>query len=155
MSRFVLRRLLQLPPTLLVIVLLSFFVIRLAPGSPFVSERGVSPEVLEDLRAQYGFDEPMVKQMLLYVGNLIQGDLGMSAKYAERSVAEIILDGLPSTMTLGVLALLWATVLGSAAGILGGFVKTPGGIIWPLGWPFLGSAFRLLWLDRCWSWSFH
>ncbi len=119
MLRFVLRRLLELVPTLIVIVTVSFFVIRLAPGSPFSSERAVPTEVLADLEARYGFDQPMGQQYLSYVGNLVQGDLGLSTKYPQRSVNEIIAAGLPATLLLGSFALLWALLLGISAGIIG------------------------------------
>jgi oligopeptide transport system permease protein len=119
MARFVLRRILELVPTLLVIIALSFFVVRLAPGSPFSTERAVPPEVLADLKARYGFDEPLGRQFLLYLGNLLTGDLGLSTKYPHRTVNEIIADGLPATLLLGSFALLWALLVGISAGIVG------------------------------------
>jgi oligopeptide transport system permease protein len=119
MRRFVLRRVLGLIPTLLVIIIVSFMVIRLAPGSPFSAERAVAPEVLRDLERHYGFDKPMYQQLALYVGNLVQGDLGPSIKYPQRSVNEIIGEGYPATLTLGLAALLWALLIGLTAGIVG------------------------------------
>jgi oligopeptide transport system permease protein len=119
MTRFVLRRLLGLVPTLLVIVVLSFLVIRLAPGSPFSTERGLPAEVREVLNARYGFDRPLHEQLLSYVGNLLRGDLGLSTKYPGRTVNEIIADGFPVTLALGGVALCWALLLGVGAGILG------------------------------------
>ncbi|HVR62050.1 MAG TPA: ABC transporter permease [Polyangia bacterium] len=119
LGRFALRRALGLVPTLLVIVVLSFLVIRLAPGSPFSTERKVPPEVLNDLRAHYGFDKPMTVQLMSYVGKLLHGDLGLSTKYPQRTVNEIIADGFPATLTLGGAALLWALILGIGAGIVG------------------------------------
>ncbi len=119
MARFILRRLLGLLPTLLVIIVISFFVIRLAPGSPFMTERGVPPEVLADLKAKYGFDQPLPTQLLRYLGNLAHGDLGLSTKYPQRTVNEIIADGFPATLLLGTAALLWALLLGVGAGIVG------------------------------------
>jgi oligopeptide transport system permease protein len=116
---FVLRRLLGLVPTLLVIVVVSFLVIRLAPGSPFSSERGIPPEVVKDLMARYGFDRPMPEQLMRYIGNLLHGDLGLSTKYPQRTVNEIIADGLPNTLLLAVIALGWALLLGLGAGIVG------------------------------------
>jgi oligopeptide transport system permease protein len=119
MTGFVLRRLIGLVPTLLVIVVVSFFVIRLAPGSPFSSERSVPPEVLEDLEARYGFTDPMHVQLARYIGRLAQGDLGLSTKYPQRTVNEIIADGFPATLALGAVALAWALLLGVGAGIVG------------------------------------
>jgi oligopeptide transport system permease protein len=119
MLSFALRRLLGLIPTLLVIVVISFLVIRLAPGSPFASERGIPPEVLIDLKAKYGFDRPLHEQLISYVWNLLQGDLGLSTKYPQRTVNDLIADGLPATLLLGVCALFWALLLGIGAGIIG------------------------------------
>jgi oligopeptide transport system permease protein len=119
MTGFVLRRLLGLVPTLLAIVTVSFFVIRLAPGSPFSAERSVPKEVLEDLETRYGFDRPMHVQLARYVANLAQGDLGLSTKYPQRTVNEIIADGFPATLALGAVALAWALLVGVGAGIIG------------------------------------
>lgn len=119
MLRFAIRRVLGLVPTLLVIVVVSFLVIRLAPGSPFASERGLPREVLIDLNAKYGFDRPLYEQLARYVLNLLQGDLGLSTKYPQRSVNELIADGMPATLLLGTCALAWALCLGIGAGIVG------------------------------------
>jgi len=119
MGRFVVRRALGLIPTLLLIVTISFFVIRLAPGSPFADERAVAPEVLADLEAKYGFDKPLLTQYVLYLKNLLRGDLGLSTKYPQRTVNEIIALGFPVTLTLGAVALVWALLLGITAGIVG------------------------------------
>jgi oligopeptide transport system permease protein len=94
-------------------------VIRLAPGSPFASERGIPAEVLVDLKAKYGFDRPMHEQLLRYLASLAHGDLGLSTKYPQRTVNEIIADGFPATVLLGSMALVWALLVGITAGILG------------------------------------
>lgn len=118
MLAFVVRRLLGLVPTLLAIVALSFLVIRLAPGSPFESERGIPAEVLAELNARYGFDRPLPEQLLRYLSGLAHGDLGLSTKYPQRSVNEIIADGLPATLQLAGVALVWALGLGIFAGVV-------------------------------------
>jgi oligopeptide transport system permease protein len=119
MTGFVLRRLLGVVPTLLVIVVVSFLVIRLAPGSPFSSERSVPPELLHDLEVRYGFDRPMPEQLMRYIGSLLRGDLGLSTKYPQRSVNEIIADGFPTTLALALVALAWSLLIGVGAGIVG------------------------------------
>jgi oligopeptide transport system permease protein len=119
MTRFILRRLLELVPTALVIVAASFALVRLAPGSPFSSEREIPPQVRRQLDAKYGFDRPLPEQFARYLGNLLQGDLGLSTKYPQRSVNEIIADGFPVTLTLAGVALVWALVVGLTAGIIG------------------------------------
>ncbi len=119
MGRYVLKRLAALVPTLFVIISVSFFIIRLAPGSPFSSEKAVSEEVLADLESKYGFDQPLHIQWLRYMGNVCKGDLGLSTKYPQRSVNEIIGAGFPVTLALGGMGLAWALVLGFTAGIVG------------------------------------
>jgi oligopeptide transport system permease protein len=118
MLAFVVRRLIGLVPTLLTIVALSFTVIRLAPGSPFESERGIPAEVIAALNARYGFDRPLPEQLLRYLSGLAHGDLGLSTKYPQRTVNEIIADGLPATLQLASVALLWALGLGITAGVI-------------------------------------
>ena len=119
MMAFALRRILGLIPTLLVIIVLSFLVIRLSPGSPFSSEKGVPKEVIARLEAKYGFDRPLGEQMVRYMSNLLRGDLGLSTKYPDRSVGEIIAAGFPVSMLVGALAMSWALLVGMSAGILG------------------------------------
>ncbi len=119
MKGYVLRRLLELVPTMVIIVVASFALVRLAPGSPFASEKDIPPQVRAALEAKYGFDKPLYEQFGRYVGRLLQGDLGPSTKYPQRSVNEIIADGFPATLTLGAVALTWALLVGITAGIIG------------------------------------
>ena len=118
MRRFVLIRLLGLVPTFAAIVVLSFLIIRVAPGSPFSSERALAPELRQALEARYGFDAPMHRQLGMYLGRLLHGDLGPSTKYPQRSVNSILWAGLPHTLGLGLAALIWALALGLSAGIV-------------------------------------
>lgn len=118
MLRFIIRRLLQLIPVLLVIISASFFMLRAAPGGPFTAEKAVSPEVLRNLEAHYGLDQPLWKQYLGYLGHLVRGDLGPSFKYSNRSVNEIIAGKLPTSLELGGLALLIALGLGLPLGMI-------------------------------------
>lgn len=119
MLGFVVRRILGLIPTLLVIVVVSFLVVRLAPGSPFSSERGIPREVLIELNAKYGFDLPLHEQLARYLWGLLHGDLGLSTKYPQRTVNEIIALGFPATLQLAAVALSWALLLGIGAGVVG------------------------------------
>ena len=118
MLRFVLRRLLEMIPVLWVIVTATFFMIRFVPGGPFTAEKAVTPEVLRNLEAHYGLDKPLYRQYLDYLGNLLQGDLGPSFKYANRTVNEIIADKLPTSLELGLLALAVALTVGLTLGVL-------------------------------------
>jgi len=119
MTGYLLRRLLGLVPTAVVIVAASFALVRLAPGSPFSSEKEIPPEIRRQLDAKYGFDRPLPEQFVRYLGSLLRGDLGLSTKYPQRSVNEIIAAGFPVTLTLAGVALVWSLLVGVTAGIIG------------------------------------
>ena len=118
MFRFVLRRLLEMIPVLWIIVTATFFMVRFVPGGPFTAEKAVTPEVLRNLEAHYGLDRPLHRQYFDYLGNLLQGDLGPSFKYANRTVNEIIADKLPTSLELGLWALLVAFAFGLPLGVI-------------------------------------
>ena len=118
MVRFVLRRLLQSIPVLFIIVTLTFFLVRLAPGGPFDSERALSPEALAQLRQEYNLDAPLYQQYVEYLWDLLHGDLGPSMKKPERTVAEWIALRLPVSLELGVYALALALLIGLTAGCI-------------------------------------
>ena len=92
---------------------------RLAPGSPFSSEKEIPAEIRQKLEAKYGFDKPLPEQFIRYLGNLLKGDLGLSTKYPQRTVNEIIANGFPVSLTLAAVALLWSLIVGITAGIIG------------------------------------
>ena len=104
-------------PILWIIVTIVFFLIRLAPGGPFDSERMVSEEILNNLNAYYHLDEPLYRQYFHYLGALVQGDLGPSFKNANYSVNELIWLGFPVSLELGIYALAIALILGIGAGV--------------------------------------
>lgn len=118
MLRFILLRLLAAIPVLFFVVLITFTLIRLAPGGPFDEERAVPAEVLESLNKRYHLDDPVHIQFFDYLGNLLQGDFGPSFKYPSRSVTEIIATGIPVTLELGFYALLVALFIGISAGVI-------------------------------------
>lgn len=118
MFRFALRRLLQAVLVLWVIITLTFFMVRFVPGGPFTSEKAVTPEILRNLEAHYGLDQPLWRQYLAYLGSIARGDLGPSFKYASRTVNEIIADKLPVSLELGSWALLVALAVGLPLGVL-------------------------------------
>jgi oligopeptide transport system permease protein len=118
MARYFIRRVLSLIPTLLIIVTLSFFMIRLAPGGPFAREKEVPELILQNLLKRYHMDEPLSKQYLRYLGDIIRWDLGPSFRYRDVTVNEIIDQGLPVSMTLGITSLLLAVISGVSVGII-------------------------------------
>jgi len=118
MLRFIVRRLLQIIPVLFVIITATFFMVRFVPGGPFTAERAIPPEILRNLEAHYGLDQPLWKQYVTYLGKIAHGDLGPSFKYSNRSVNEIIADKLPVSLELGGIALAVALVVGLTLGVL-------------------------------------
>ncbi len=118
MMRFILIRCAQAIPVLFLVILITFIMIRAAPGGPFDAERAVSPEILQKLNERYNLDSPLYVQFADYLGNIIQGDFGPSYKYPGRTVNELILSGMPITFELGMYALLIALVVGISAGLL-------------------------------------
>ncbi|MCB1854045.1 MAG: ABC transporter permease subunit [Pseudomonadales bacterium] len=117
MWRFIGIRLLQAIPVILVVITVTFFLVRMAPGGPFDSEKPVTREVKAALEAQYKLDLPLYQQYFSYLGDLAHGDLGPSFKYSGRSVNELIAAGFPVTAELGLYALLVALGIGCLAGI--------------------------------------
>jgi oligopeptide transport system permease protein len=111
-------RLLGLVPTLLVLITLSFFLIRMAPGGPFDGEKLLPPEIRANLDANYHLDEPLLQQYFRYLGQIITGDFGPSFQYKDWTVNELIAQGFPVSATLGGLAMLLAFVLGTLIGTL-------------------------------------
>ncbi len=121
MSKFILRRLLVSIPVIFLVATTTFFIMRLAPGGPFMSERAIPPEIQANLQAKYGLDQPVWVQYGRYLRNLAQFDLGPSYKYPERTVNEIIADGFPVSLQLGLAALSFALLVGIPGGILAAF----------------------------------
>ena len=118
MGRFILQRLLQAIPVLLVVITATFFLVRAAPGGPFSAEKAVPPEVLKALEERYQLNQPVLNQYFSYLGDLAHGDLGPSFRFPGRSVNEMIFAGLPTTAELGLYALLISMLLGTTAGVI-------------------------------------
>ncbi len=117
MLKFIFQRVLQAIPVLFIVALVTFIMIRSAPGGPFDEDRNVPPEVIKALNDRYHLGDPLWKQFLDYVGNVIQGDLGPSFKYPSHTVNDLIAAGLPATLELSFYALIFALITGLAAGV--------------------------------------
>lgn len=117
MLRYTLKRLATGLVSLFVLATVTFFLVRLIPGSPF-QNGGVSDQVVEAVEEEYGLNEPLFDQYLTYMGNLVHGDLGVSYQEPDTTVAEIIGRTWPVTVSLGLAALLAAVALGTGLGIL-------------------------------------
>lgn len=117
MIAFMLRRLLWMIVTLWVVFTVSFILMRSVPGGPFDSERVLDPEIEKNILKRYNLDKPLYEQYVIELGNTLRGDLGYSYKISDYTVNEIIAQGLPISVALGVLALVFASVLGLVAGV--------------------------------------
>jgi len=120
MLRFILTRLSLIVPTFIGITLVAFFLIRLVPGDPIetmAGERGIDPARHEALRRELGLDRPILVQYGIYLGRLLQGDLGKSMITQERVISEFA-SLFPATVELGLCAILFAIVFGLPAGIV-------------------------------------
>ena len=116
MLRYFLIRLAGAVPTLFIIVTLSFFLIRAAPGGPFDQEQTLPPEIMANLESAYGLDQPILTQYGRYLRALAHGDFGPSFKYKDFSVTELIGQGFPVTFELGTIAVALALMLGIPIG---------------------------------------
>jgi len=118
MMRFLIYRLFGFVGTLVVIISITFVLLRLAPGNPFDDERALSPEVRKRLMEKYALDGPVYWQLVRYWGDLLQGDLRESLKYRHRSVKEIIAQSLPVSAMLGSISFVICLSLGVASGVI-------------------------------------
>ena len=115
--RFISKRLVvETLPTLMVILTVTFVMVRLAPGGPFSQEKNLHPDVLKNLNQYYGLDKPLLVQYIDYIKHLLQGDLGPSFKYPNRTIHGLILETFPVSLELGCYALIVACCLGIPAG---------------------------------------
>jgi oligopeptide transport system permease protein len=119
MFAFAIRRILGAIPTLFALIVLSFFIMRVAPGGPFSAYRRLTQSVLANMNRAYHLDEPVWMQFGRYLWGLAHFDFGPSMKYMDYSVTELIVQGLPVSLEVGVWAMLIATIGGIALGIAG------------------------------------
>jgi oligopeptide transport system permease protein len=116
-GRYILRRVLESIPTLLLIITLAFLLLHAAPGGPFSADKAMLPEIRHSIEARYHLDEPLWRQYLRYLGDLAQGDLGPSFQYRNTSVNQIIAAGFPVDLTVGLCAIALALLLGIPLGL--------------------------------------
>ena len=116
MWTYALRRVLATLPTLLAVITVCYLLLHLTPGGPFDAEHQVSAAVMANLEAKYHLDEPLWKQYFLYLGSLLQGDLGASFRYEDWSVNELVAKALPISAAIGGGSLLIGVLIGVALG---------------------------------------
>ncbi len=117
MLRHTLRRLAGLIPTLLMLITVAFFLMRVAPGGPFDTEKDLPPDIEANLNAKYHLDEPVLSQYFRYLGQVAVLDFGPSIQYKDWTVNELIGQGIPVSLTIGLAAMVLSFFLGTALGI--------------------------------------
>ena len=117
MAKHSLQRLLGLIPTLLMLITVAFFLIRVAPGGPFDAEKTLPPEIQANLNAKYHLDEPLLQQYFRYLGQVATLDFGPSFQYKDWTVNELIAQGFPVSLTVGLTAIVLAFIVGTMLGI--------------------------------------
>ncbi|WP_038172780.1 MULTISPECIES: oligopeptide ABC transporter permease OppB [Vibrio] len=118
MLKFIAKRIFEAIPTMLVLITVSFFLMRFAPGNPFSSEKPLPPEVMANIEAKYGLDKPVFEQYTTYLTNVIQGDFGPSFKYLDYSVNELIYGALPVSAKVGFIAFIFTIIMGVSVGTI-------------------------------------
>jgi peptide/nickel transport system permease protein len=119
MFSYVLRRILGAIPLVFGVLTLTFFIIRLAPGDPasFFIQPGVSPKVAEQMREQYGLNDPLIIQYFKWLGNILQGDFGRSFS-RHQPVFDVILDAVPITISLALIGITMQFIFGILLGVI-------------------------------------
>jgi oligopeptide transport system permease protein len=123
---YIARRILTGIPTLLVIVTVAFFMMRIAPGGPFDRERALPPEIERNVLAAYDLDQPLVLQYADYLLGVLQGNFGPSFKYRDFTVAELLWTGFPASLKVGGLAILLAVAVGITLGTVAALRQNTG-----------------------------
>ena len=118
MLALLLKRLLTSIPVLLVVATLTFFLMRAVPGGPFDADKNLPPAIVANLNAKYQLDKPVIQQYVFYLTRLSRGDLGISYKYVNRTVQDILSEAIPVSVQLGFTALLLAVIIGVPLGTL-------------------------------------
>jgi len=139
-AAFVSRRIGWMVVITLIVFTASFFLMRAVPGGPFDSERGLEPEIRRNLEARYRMDRPLAEQYVATLTDLIRLDLGPSMKLKDFTVSEVIAQGLPYSLVLGLAAVLWTLCLGIPAGALAAMRRDSGWDRWIMGFATLGMA---------------
>ncbi len=125
MTRIVLNRFITGLFVILSVITITFFLLRILPGGPFDLEKKLPPQIQKNIEAKYNLDQPVWKQYVLYLKDLVRGDFGPSYKYVDRSVNEIIGETLPVSFELGIVALLLSILIGLSAGVIS-FISSKG-----------------------------
>lgn len=118
MATYLVRRLLWIIPVLFTVSLITFALMHAVPGGPWAREKPLNDATVAALNKIYGLDKPVWQQYTDWIGGMVQGDLGPSFRYQQRTVNDIVADGLPTTLHLGIMAFAVAVLVGIPLGII-------------------------------------
>lgn len=118
MGKLIVRRIIWTIPVLLLVVFLTFILMKAIPGGPFTGEKALPPEILANMNAKYGLDAPWYEQYLRYIWRALHGDLGVSMTQKSRTVVDIIGEAFPVSLHLGVMAFALGIIIGVPAGMV-------------------------------------
>ncbi|RFU68025.1 ABC transporter permease [Peribacillus saganii] len=117
MTRYLVKRILYMLVTLFVIASLTFFLMKLIPGTPFASANKLSPAQMAIMKAKYGLDEPVAVQYVKYLGNLVQGDLGIAFQFGNTPVSDLLANRIGPSIHLGLQAMIIGSIIGMILGV--------------------------------------
>ena len=140
MASFLTRRFLSAIPTLLIVITISFFMMRAAPGGPFDRERNLPPEIEANILRAYNLDKPLIEQYFDYVGNLLVLDFGPSYKFRDFTVTELIFQGFPASLQIGGMAIILAILVGVSLGAVAALRQNTGTDYTVMGMAMTGIA---------------
>ena len=123
MAKYIVKRIIMGIVTAFVVATLTFFIMNLVPGGPFLAEKAVTPQAQAAMEAKYGLDKPLFVQYLTYMGDLLHGDMGMSLKKRGFTVNDIIKNKFPVSARLGGLAVLFAVLIGVPLGSVAAYKR--------------------------------
>ncbi|MFB5759300.1 ABC transporter permease [Paenibacillus medicaginis] len=118
MARYLINKFVFMLISLFILISATFFLMKAIPGNPFLSEKATSPEIQARLMAQYGLDKPVFTQYLIYLGDIVTGDFGISMKKLNQSVSDIIGQTFMVSLKLGLVAIVVSIILGILLGML-------------------------------------
>src|SRR5690625_554535 len=118
MSKYIVKRLFYMVITLFIIITITFFLMKLLPGTPFSNPEKLSEKQLEIMNTKYGLDQPLAVQYVTYVGNLLQGDLGLSFQSQGRTVIDVIAIRIGPSALIGAQAIIIGFMLGLVLGVI-------------------------------------
>ncbi len=121
MPKYIFKRVIMAVITAVLVATLTFFIMNMVPGGPFLSEKAVTPQAQAAMEAKYGLDKPLSQQYFTYMGGLLHGDFGLSLKKRGRTVEQIITTKFPVSARLGGIAMVVAVVFGVPLGAVAAF----------------------------------